>query len=112
MHGIDLSTSPLGSFYVRNPRDSLLADEGSAGLRSQGIHGRLSDKKTVNARRTSCDLLAPLESMTVPDSSLTHCGIKHKYSDLQSTQIPQTTQTTKTTQITQTIQSTQTTQIT
>ena len=39
------------SFYVRNPRDSLLADEGSTSLRS---NGRLSDKETVNAGRKSC----------------------------------------------------------
>ena len=38
------------SFYVRNPRDSLLADEGSAGLRS---HERLSDKETVKTVRNS-----------------------------------------------------------
>ena len=29
-------------------------DEGSAGLRSHGTHGRLSDKGTVNAGRDSC----------------------------------------------------------
>ena len=44
------------SFYVRNPRDSLLADEGSAGLRSHGTHGRLSHKGSVNAGRDSCVL--------------------------------------------------------
>ena len=37
------------SFYVRNPRDPLLADEGSSSLRSHGTHVRLSDKETVNA---------------------------------------------------------------
>ena len=37
------------SFYVMNPRDSLLAEESSAGLRSHGIHRRLSDKETVTA---------------------------------------------------------------
>ena len=42
------------SFHVRNPRYSLLADEGSAGLRSQGTHGRFDDKETVNAGRKSC----------------------------------------------------------
>ena len=42
------------SFYVRNPRYSLLAREGSAGLRSHGTHRRLSDKGTVNAGRDSC----------------------------------------------------------
>ena len=31
-----------------------MADEGSAGLRSHGTHGRLSDKETVNAGRDSC----------------------------------------------------------
>ena len=36
------------SFYVRNPRDSLLADENLASLRSHGTYGRLSDKETVN----------------------------------------------------------------
>ena len=41
-------------FYVRNPRDSILADEGSAGLSSHGTHERLSDKETVNADRKSC----------------------------------------------------------
>ena len=35
--------------------DSLLADEGSASLRSHGTHGRLSDKRTVNAGRDSCE---------------------------------------------------------
>ena len=45
------------SFYVRNPRDSVLADEGSAGLRSHGTNGRLSDKGTVNAGRDSCGLV-------------------------------------------------------
>ena len=35
--------------------DSLLADEGSAGLRSHGTHGRLSDKGTVSAGRDSCE---------------------------------------------------------
>ena len=39
------------SFYVRNPRDSLLADDGSAGLRS---HEWLSDKETVKTGRNSC----------------------------------------------------------
>ena len=43
-----------GVFYVRKPTDSLLADEGSAGLRSQGTHGRLSVKETVNAGQDSC----------------------------------------------------------
>ena len=42
------------SFYVRNPRDFLLADQGSTILRSHGTHGRLSDKETVNAGRNSC----------------------------------------------------------
>ena len=44
------------SFYVRKTRDSLLAHEGSAGLRSHGTHARLSDKRTVNAGRDSCAL--------------------------------------------------------
>ena len=43
----------MPSFYVRNPRDSLLADKGSAGLRS---HEKLSDKETVKTGRNSCDL--------------------------------------------------------
>ena len=43
------------SFFVRNPKNSLLADEGSAGLRSDGTQGRLSDKETVNAGRDSCE---------------------------------------------------------
>ena len=43
-----------GVIEVRNPRDSLLADEGSAGLSSNGTHGRLSDKGTVNAGQDSC----------------------------------------------------------
>ena len=38
-----------------NPRDSLLVDEGSAGLRFHGSHGRLGDKGTLNAGRDSCD---------------------------------------------------------
>ena len=38
-------------------RDSLLADEGSAGLRSNGTDGRLSDKGTVNAGRYSCEAI-------------------------------------------------------
>ena len=42
------------SFYVRNPRDSLLADQGSTSLRSHGTHGRLKDKETVNAGQKSC----------------------------------------------------------
>ena len=41
------------SCHVRNPRDSLLADEGSAGLWS---HERLSDKETVKTGRNSCEL--------------------------------------------------------
>ena len=32
-----------------------MADEGSAGVRSHGTHGRLSDKETVNADQNSCD---------------------------------------------------------
>ena len=40
------------SFYVRNPRDSLLEDEGSTGLRS---HKRLSDKETVKTGWNSCE---------------------------------------------------------
>ena len=40
-------------FYVRNPIDSLLADEGSAGLRS---HEVLSDKKSVKTGPNYCDL--------------------------------------------------------
>ena len=39
------------SFSGRNPRDSLLAEEGSAGLRS---HERLSDQETVKTGRHSC----------------------------------------------------------
>ena len=45
------------SFYVRNPRDSLLVDEGSAGLNSYVTHGGLSDKETVNAGQKSCALI-------------------------------------------------------
>ena len=45
------------SFYVRNPRDSLLADQGSTSIRSHGTHGRLSDKETVNAGPNSCGKL-------------------------------------------------------
>ena len=48
--------SLLPGVFVRNPRDSLLADEGSAGLRFHGTPGRLSDKETVNAGRNSCGL--------------------------------------------------------
>ena len=43
------------SFYVRNPKDSLLTDEGSTGLRSHGTHGRLSDRETVNVSQKSGD---------------------------------------------------------
>ena len=42
------------TFYVRNPRNSLLADEGWVGLCSHGIHGSLSYKETVNAGLKSC----------------------------------------------------------
>ena len=40
------------------PSDSLLAHEGSAGLRSHGTHGRLSDKGTLKAGRDSCVSIA------------------------------------------------------
>ena len=43
--------SSAWSFYVRNPRDSLLKYEGSAGLSSHGTHVRLSDKGKVNVGR-------------------------------------------------------------
>ena len=33
------------SFYVSNPKGSLLVNDGSASLRSHGTHGRLSDKE-------------------------------------------------------------------
>ena len=39
------------SFYARNPRHLC-----SAGLRSHGTQGRLSDKETVNAGQNSCVL--------------------------------------------------------
>ena len=39
------------NLYVRNPRDYLPADEGSAGLRS---HERLNDNETVKTGRNSC----------------------------------------------------------
>ena len=46
-----------GSFYVRNPRDYLLEDEGSAGIIGLGQGtGRLSDKNTVNACPRPCVL--------------------------------------------------------
>ena len=45
------------SFYIQNPRDFLLADEGSDGLRSHGTHGGLSEKETVNAGRNSCAVI-------------------------------------------------------
>ena len=41
------------SFYVRIHRYSLLADEGSAGLR---FHERLSDNEKLNTGRNSCVL--------------------------------------------------------
>ena len=47
------------SFYGRNPRDSLLADEGSAGLR---VHERLSDQEPVKTGQNSLALIATLQS--------------------------------------------------
>ena len=44
------------SFYVKIPKTSVLSDEGSAGLRSWGTHGRLSDRQTVNAGLKACGL--------------------------------------------------------
>ena len=50
------SLTSVGTFfYVRSSLGSLLADEGSAGLRSHETHRRLSDKETVNADRKSCE---------------------------------------------------------
>ena len=46
--------------FMSEPSTSLLAGEGSAGLRSHGTHGthgthgRLSDKETVNDGQNSC----------------------------------------------------------
>ena len=60
-----IQTSFNVEFYVRNPRDSVLADEDSAGVRS---HERLSDKETVNTGQHSCALSVPdllLEETTV-----------------------------------------------
>ena len=50
--------SQVPGVFMSGTLDSLLADEGSAGLRSHGTHGthgRLSDKETVNAGRDSCE---------------------------------------------------------
>ena len=53
------------SFYVRDPRESLLADQGSTSFRSHGTHGRLSDKEFVNAGRNSCVLPSHPEQGTL-----------------------------------------------
>ena len=50
----DAPWSILWTFNVRNTCASLLADEGSTSLRSNGTHWRLSDKETVNAGRKYC----------------------------------------------------------
>ena len=49
------SFTSAGSFYVRMPGDSLLADEGSAELKSLGTNRRLSDKETENVGQKSCE---------------------------------------------------------
>ena len=66
------------SFYVRNPRDSLPADQGSTNLRSHGTHGRLSDTETVNAGRNSCDIRSYMISC-----ALKKCKVRQKIISIQ-----------------------------
>ena len=57
--------------------DSLLADEGSAGLRSHGTHGRLSDKGTENSGQDSCaGLTFPCALLVQLEQTLPKCGAR------------------------------------